>query len=271
MQLGERLERPVVYRSQNAERQYWRELVAASSPPRSWRLALTGRRVGRVEAEVRSRALMVLDIAMEDAGQCARDGCLGCSVLLPPTWRGTVRIAGAEPVWDVLFGGNLWAPTNVEGVLWLVREVVPMLRQKRPGLRVAVAGARPAATLLRVCRAAGVEVLAGPEDMAAILPRARVLVNPARRSSGVNMKMLDMLAAGPPIVSTQAGVRGLPEAARSFVAVVDSASAVVDAVLDRLASPQSTPEQRRVLLEEAFGVGRLAAVLDDIATRCGRA
>src|SRR5262245_17866331 len=44
---------------------------------------------------------------------------------------------------EVLFVGNYLHPPNVEGALWLAREVWPLVRRMRPGARLTLAGRTP--------------------------------------------------------------------------------------------------------------------------------
>jgi glycosyltransferase involved in cell wall biosynthesis len=50
--------------------------------------------------------------------------------------------------------------------------------------------------------------------------QASLLVNPMLVGTGINIKILDAMAAGVPVVSTDTGARGLPEEFRSSVLTV---------------------------------------------------
>lgn len=110
---------------------------------------------------------------------------------------------GAEPTGDIAVIGNWTWPANALGLGWLVREVLPLL----PGdVRVEVAGA-------------GADHLAGRDprltvrgvvrDAAEFLANARVVAVPAVTGSGVQVKTLDAIACGAPVVATATAVRGL--------------------------------------------------------------
>jgi len=269
--LGAALGRPVVYRSQNAEHEYWASLLASARWPLRWRIALTAGRVRGVEAEIRAKAIAVLEIAEEDAATCAGAGMVGHSIYLPPTWSGVAREAERPPTWDVLYGGNLWAPNNVEGLRWLLEAVVPRIRERVGTFRVVVAGAAPTAAVRRMCAATGVEIIADPEDLGSVMRRAGVLVNPVLRSGGVNLKVLEMLAAGAPIVSTSAGARGLPAAVRRVLTLADEPGAFAQAVAARLLAPATTDAgSRQHLLDDAFGHARVASAVREIDALCAQ-
>lgn len=60
-------------------------------------------------------------------------------------------------------------------------------------------------------------------DMKPVLDQAPLSLNPVMLGSGINIKLLEAMAAAVPTVSTQTGVRGLPEAFGSGVVVVPDA------------------------------------------------
>jgi polysaccharide biosynthesis protein PslH len=113
---------------------------------------------------------------------------------------------------DVLFLGNLRTPNNIQGLRWLVAEVMPLLRQRRPDLTLTVVGSRPSPELVAELQLApGVRLQADEPDVLPWLFGARVLVNPVATGSGVQLKTLDMLMTDAPIVSRAQGLSGLPK------------------------------------------------------------
>jgi glycosyltransferase involved in cell wall biosynthesis len=256
------LDRPLVYRSQNAEHFYWAELVRATRGFGRVRLWLTASRIRRVERQIRTGAALVLDATSEDAAICRSAGFEGKSVVLPPFWPlpalpAEVRSpdeAGA----DVLYGGNLWAPNNVEGLEWFSHEVLPALRQAAGRSdRVVFAGSRPARAVLDLCRRNNIRCVENPVQLSTWFVHARVLINPVQRTSGINIKMLEMLATDRPIIATTAAVRGLPKELRREVIVADDSAAFAAAVAAALSEGIPVDAaRRRSLIEAEFGLER---------------
>lgn len=256
------LDRPLVYRSQNAEHFYWAGLVRAARGLGRLRVWVTASRIRRLERQIRTSAALVLDATLEDAAMCRSAGFEGNSVVLPPFWPLPAVPAELRPPdetgADVLYGGNLWTPNNVEGLEWFSNEVLPRLRQAGARTdRVVFAGSRPARAVLELCRRNDIRCVENPVHLSTWFAHARVLINPVQRTSGINIKMLEMLATDRPIIATTAAVRGLPKELCREVIVADDPAAFAVAVAAALSGGVSVDEaRRRTLIEAEFGLER---------------
>lgn len=114
-----------------------------------------------------------------------------------------------------LFIGS-WHPPNVRAA-----EQVVKLARRLPEVTFAIVGS-VCIPLQNVRRPPNVELLGILADAhkQALLALAVVALNPMLEGSGTNMKMLDYLAAGVPVVSTAVGARGLRMQAEAGVRVV---------------------------------------------------
>ena len=213
--LARDLQLSYLYRSHNREHDYYRRQIAAA-PSLQSRLKLQARAlsIGPFERSLVREAAGFFDISMSDLDAWRAEG-LGNGRWLPPLahWHanGTAVVAYA-PSFDIAFVGNLYMPNNVQGVMWLLDEVLPVLRRSRPGASLVIAGSKPVAAVTEaVSRASNVTLLPDVADPSAVLASARVLVNPVLVGSGVMLKLIDMLMTDKPIVTTPQGAAGLPD------------------------------------------------------------
>jgi len=258
---------PLIYRSHNVEHRYYRELQRLARGMLKLKLAVNAFRLFAVERDIRSSADLVADISADDTDEWNTLGGAGRAIVVPPLWLD--RAARARPVIradiDLLFVGNLRTPNNVEGLGWFTSQVLPILRRSpTPApLRVVFAGSEPDTSALASWRRAGIECVANPPDVSGFYPRARVVINPLQHGSGVNLKMIEALASGRPVVATPVAVRGLPADARPHFAVGATPEAFAQAALDILASGNCVvdDEARDVLIEHCFGAARLRPFL----------
>ena len=130
-----------------------------------------------------------------------------------PNWIETVRKpAGFAERSDLLFFGGFLAGAgspNEDALLHLVNDVMPLLWEQEPELRLHVVGADPTPAV-NALHGDRVNVVGYVNDPAEWLARTRVHVSPMRFGSGIKLKLLDTIAAGQPFVTTAVGAEGLP-------------------------------------------------------------
>jgi hypothetical protein len=261
------LAKPLIYRAHNVEHRYFAEQVALSASPR-WKLsmALAAFNMKKLEQAVYAASHKVLNISIEDLAYWESLGFRN-GIWLPPLVDISVSAEAARaPDFDLVFLGNLVTQNNVHGIGWFLGEVWPSIRAGRPHATCLIAGWMPTPEIVQSCKEApGVilaEAVARPMDA---LGRARLLINPVQMGSGVNIKSIDMLATGKPVVSTSFGVAGIPDEARRLFAVADNAPEFADQCLRLLESgdgPSDAAGRARALA--TFGPDALSRALGQL-------
>ena len=256
-ELAAKLTIPLAYRSQNVEHLYMRFQLELARGPGRIPLMLVAPKLELAERELRRSVQLILDISEDDRSWWQDHGGAGRSVIVPPIWRFNKNSQGSQQVFnfDVAFTGGLFAPNSVEGLEWFADLVLPSLHTAsacRP--RVVFAGSKPTRLIQRLCRRHGITCAADPVSLEPFLFGSRVLINPVQHSSGVNIKMLEMLATNRPIVSTLQGVRGLPEVLRTMVDVCHTPDEFAKAIIHHLQHPRLEDiASRKALLESECG------------------
>lgn len=270
MWLSRRLGVPLVYRSHNIEHRYMQAQLAHAVGLKS-KLGLLANVIGlqRFEQRVMRHARIVFDISQDDQAWWQQRG-FGHVEWLPTTVDGDFAQALATPTVadiDVLYFGNLRTPNNVDAARWLVRDVLPLLGRR--DLRVVLAGSDPCDEICALARVdRRVEIVANPSEMAPWVRRARVLINPVRAGSGVNLKSVEMLFTAAHLVSTSTGVQGLPSEARNCFALADDAAGLARAIDAGLrAAPDAACLAQRRLARAPYAAESMAtAVLNRLHT-----
>jgi glycosyltransferase involved in cell wall biosynthesis len=161
-------------------------------------------------------------------------------------------VGGAPALHDpptLLFQGSLVRPPNADAVSVLLREVMPLVWERRPEVRVLLAG-RADDTIRRQAADPRVEVTGWVRDMTGQLARADAVVTPIRYGGGTRLKILEAFAHRLPVVSTPAGAEGLDAEDGRHLLLADQSARFAEAVLRLLAD-----EPLRVrLAEEAFAL-----------------
>lgn len=111
---------------------------------------------------------------------------------------------------SLLFMGKMDYRPNVSGVTWFCRQVLPLIRERFPDASFTILGRDPSADIQLLDDLPGVTVTGFVETLEPYLEQAATFVVPLFQGGGTRFKVLEALAAGIPLVSTEQGVAGLP-------------------------------------------------------------
>jgi glycosyltransferase involved in cell wall biosynthesis len=125
---------------------------------------------------------------------------------------------------------------NLDGAAFLVKQVLPRLRERRPDVRVVLVG-RGSSADLESFRGPGVEVTGEVPDVRPYLSRAAAVAVPIRTGSGTRLKVVEGLAMGKPLVSTTVGCEGIDVRHEEHLLIADTAEAFTDELARVLADP----------------------------------
>ena len=128
---------------------------------------------------------------------------------------------------------------NLDGLLYLYRDVWPRVRHVHPNVKLIVAGggtreelqrAAPD-TLARMERDATVEIAGFIPDLDAEIDRSAAMAAPLRLGSGIRNKVIEAMAAGLPVITTRLGAEGIAvESGRQLLVADDPDSFARDLV-----------------------------------------
>lgn len=157
---------------------------------------------------------------------------------------------------NVVFIGNLGYFPNVDAASRFALEVMPQLAARVPAARFTLVGARPAPVLRSIAaRQHNVDLVGRVSDIHPYLADAAVAVVPLRAGSGQQLKILEAMAAGTPVVATTLSAAGLQAVDGEHLLIADGADAMADAIA-RLMSEGGLRErlarQARALIETRY-------------------
>jgi glycosyltransferase involved in cell wall biosynthesis len=144
-----------------------------------------------------------------------------------------------EAVADLVFVGSMdWLP-NVDGVLYFVREVLPLIRRKRPETTLAMVGRTPPPKVRQLgAEDSRIKVTGTVPDIRPYLWGSAVSIVPLRIGGGTRLKIYEAMAAKIPVVSTTIGAEGLTVNPPHDIRIADDAEAIAAQCLELLASPE---------------------------------
>lgn len=149
-----------------------------------------------------------------------------------------------EADFDLLFNGNMSYPPNVESVEFFVKKVLPLVKERIPGVTMLISGANPSSKV-KALEGNGVKVSGWVDDIRDSFARSKVLVAPMLISIGLQNKLLEAMAMKIPCVTTSLANNAIKANPGEQLLVGDTPEAISDAVVELL-----TNEQRRLEIAE---------------------
>ncbi len=253
----------------------WRQYAERSRPPMRWVYGREHRTLLRFERMVAATARVnVLCTPLEQA-IFEREIPGARSMIL----RNGVDLEHYQPQPDraqpdqLVFVGVMDYLPNIDGCEHFVHHVLPLIRQRRPGVRLAIVGSRPTPQVQQLARVQGVEVTGFVPDTREHLARASVSVAPLRIARGIQNKVLEAMAMGLPVVGTTSATQGVEAHPGEHFVLANSAAEQAHAVLDLLEHPQAARElgrAARAFVEARYDWEVVLRPLDELVSSLAR-
>jgi GT2 family glycosyltransferase/SAM-dependent methyltransferase len=170
----------------------------------------------------------------EEEGAEVQSEVPGTRVTVIPTIN---RVPEGQPTCDgrkgIMFLGGFQHPPNVDCVVHLVRDVLPLVRREIGEVPVTIVGSHPTDAVRALAdEVEGVEVTGFVDDVAPYFQRARLMAAPLRFGAGVNGKITHSLASGLPVVTSSVGAEGLSGVSGEHFLVADDDTSFAAAIAD---------------------------------------
>lgn len=232
-----RLEETVLFQH-NVEAMIWKRHVEHNTGAKKLYFRLQAARMLRYEGEVCRAARKVIAVSEGDAEIMRREygvervyaapTGVDLEYFAPPAARATKSA-------DLVFLGSMdWMP-NIDGSVWFVREVLPLVRARRPDCTLAIVGRRPAPEISRLAELDPlIQVTGTVPDVRPWLWGAAISIVPLRIGGGTRLKIYEAMAARTPVVSTTIGAEGLDVRHSETIYLADSPEEFARRILDLL-------------------------------------
>jgi len=128
----------------------------------------------------------------------------------------------------LIFVGSPTHVPNLDAACWLLNELWPELRRRRPDLRLTLVNLDH--PQVRKLQQPGVEISGRLPDLRPVYGQADLAIVPLRAGSGTRLKILEAFAAGLPVVSTPVGHEGLEVVPGRHLLSAENGPALIEAI-----------------------------------------
>jgi glycosyltransferase involved in cell wall biosynthesis len=261
-----RLDRSVLFQH-NVETAIWRRLAENARRERRLYFRIQAWRMYHYERQVCRQAGRIVAVSAADAEAMRREfGADRISEI--PTGVDLeyfARPERCERLADLVFIGSMdWQP-NMDGVTDFVREILPLIRKRRPGCTFAIVGRTPPPEIAAMA-GEGIQVTGTVADVRPYLWGAGVAVVPLRIGGGTRLKIYEAMAAGTPVVSTTIGAEGLEVHPPEDIRIADTPQEFADRCLELLDSEDESAHVAHRALDRVtanFSWERVARSFED--------
>ena len=236
-------------RAHNVEHLIWeRQALHERSLLRKWYLNNMARRLQHIELGLVSRVDILVPISDTDASYFREKGVQVTSFTTPAgLCMNEYPFTELPEEESIFFIGALdWLP-NQEGLNWFLQEVFRRLLDERPELKFHVAGRNASGDFERKLRHPNIIYYGEVENARRFIQSHRIMVAPLLTGSGMRIKILEGMALGRPVLTTSAGIEGIPAVNKQHVVVEDDPDLFASQLLKLLAET----EDARAMVREA--------------------
>lgn len=107
-----------------------------------------------------------------------------------------------EKIYDIVFTGNMSYPPNVNAVVYLVKEILPLLKEQLPNIQILIAGATPNSTVKSLA-SENVHISGWLDDIRDAYNDAKIFLAPLQIGTGLQNKLLEAMSMELPCITSE--------------------------------------------------------------------
>jgi glycosyltransferase involved in cell wall biosynthesis len=114
-----------------------------------------------------------------------------------------------KPRYKILFLGHMYYPPNEECLKVIVGKILPELIRLDKRYTITIVGNTPSSTIQKYKNVEGLFFKGGMDNLSDLLAEYDMGIAPINQGSGTRLKILDYMASGLQVITTNLGVEGL--------------------------------------------------------------
>jgi glycosyltransferase involved in cell wall biosynthesis len=221
-----------VLRVHNVEYQIWQSVAQKSKLGlKSIYIRNLAQRIKKFEETVWKQFDLLLPITDTDAAEI-KQANVKTDYIVAPFGIDIAKVPApaADEKWNGYHIGAMdWIP-NAEAVQWFLKSTWPQLHKAEPAFSFYFAG-RHMPPSFREIQLEGVHCMGEVKDANAFIADKKILIVPLRSGGGIRVKILEAMAAGKVVISTDTGMQGIDAVPGTHYLLANTPQEFTDAVL----------------------------------------
>lgn len=152
---------------------------------------------------------------------------------------------------------------NIQAAEYFVRDILPLVEQKIPDVKVFIVGPNPSYSIKRLSRH-NITVTGYVSDLQEYIEKNHIVIVPIRTGTGTRYKILQAWSVGRPVVTTSAGLEGLEAEHLRHAMVANTPQDFVQAICTLFENPTLSDQlvqNARKLVQEKYTLSRVGDML----------
>ena len=172
---------------------------------------------------------------------------------------------------NLVYTGEIgWYP-NEEAVIYFVKKIYPMIKEKKSGVKFFVVGRNPSKKIIELNKKDKSIIVTGyVDDVRPYIAQSSIYIVPIRIGSGTRLKILEAMAMGKPVVSTTIGCEGLEVTPGENIILADKPEEFALNVINLIEDKNEAKKLSyagRMLVEEKYDWKVVYSKIDELCNR----
>lgn len=171
----------------------------------------------------------------------------------------------------LIFPGALTYDSNLDAMRFFLSRIYPLIQYQVPDVSLRITGRTEGVDTSRLAVGPGVVFTGYVDEIRSWVTKSMVCVVPLRKGSGTRLKVLEAMACGTAVVSTNKGAEGLHVEDKEHLLIEDDPESFAAAVVRLLRDPslrQRMAGQARGLVEKEYVWKKSVKVLNELLISC---
>lgn len=167
----------------------------------------------------------------------------------------------------LVISGKMSYHANVSMVMYMVKQVLPIVWQTKPDVKLIVVGKNPSREILEFQQHPEIEVTGTVPDLRPYLRKATLAVAPLTYGAGIQFKVLEAMACGTPVIASSRVTRPLDLEIGRDIITADNPGDFARAITELLGDPdrrESIGQSGWSYVQKYHSWAKIAAQLENV-------